>query len=77
MSDSSSDSSLGSKSEVIVKSKSSNKPPLPEESIKFADTRQAIGSPSIHLTDGDFSNSDLEFIISSTGILIIKAESGR
>ena len=32
----------------------------PEKSTKLGETLQAIGNPSIHRTEGDFSNSDLE-----------------
>ena len=57
-------------------SKSREKPPRPEKSTKLGETLQAIGNPSIHRTEGDFSNSDLDVKISSIGNLTIKAESG-
>ena len=76
ISDSNWDNSLISKSGVIVRSKSREKPPRPEKSTKFGDTLQAIGNPSTHRTEGDFSNTDIEEKMSSMGNLTIKAESG-
>ena len=76
ISDSNSDNSLISKSDVRVKSKSRERPPRPEKSTRFGDTLQAIGNPSTQRTEGDFSKIDIEVKISSMGSLTIKAESG-
>ena len=51
-------------------------PPLPERLTKFKETRQAIGNSPIQRTCSDFSNNSLDSKISSTGNLIISAESG-